>query len=68
MELDKKLNELKQIVEMLEKEETTFEESIKNFEKGVEIAKQCMQILNESKGKITQIKQDLEAFKETEFK
>jgi exodeoxyribonuclease VII small subunit len=68
MELDAKLNELKQITLKMESEEISFDESIKNFEKGVEIAKECLQALNSAKGKITQIKQDLDTFKETEFK
>lgn len=68
MELDKKLEELKQIATDLEKDDITFEESVKGFEKGVKIAKECLTTLNETKGKITQIKQDLDAFKEEEFK
>lgn len=68
MELDKKLAELKQIADSLDKEDTTFEESVKGFEKGVELAKECLAVLSEAKGKITQIKQDLDAYKEEEFK
>ena len=68
MELDKKLEQLKQIAQTLEKDDITFEESMKNFEIGIKLAKECLQALNEAKGKITQIKQDLDAFKEVEFK
>ncbi len=68
MELDKKLEQLKQIADKLEKEDVTFDQSIALFEQGVELAKECLQALNQAKGKITQIKQDLEAFKEVEFK
>lgn len=68
MNLDKKMEELKVITENLEKGEMTFEESIKSFEKGAALAKECVAALNETKGRVTQIKQDLDAFMEVEFK
>ena len=51
--LDEKLVELKTITEKLEKDETSLDESLVLFDKGVELAKDCYKVLNETKGKIT---------------
>lgn len=67
MDLDKKLNELKEIADKLDAGNISFEEGIKLYEKGAELAKESMQVLNESKGKVLKIKQDLDAVKEEEF-
>ncbi len=67
MDLDKKLNELKEIADKLDTGNISFEEGIKLYEKGAELAKESMQVLNKSKGKILKIKQDLDAVKEEEF-
>jgi len=68
MELDKKMQELEQIAKMLESGNVGFEEGIKLFENGSALAKECLMALTEAKGKITKIKQDLDAFKEEEIK
>lgn len=65
--LDEKLVELKTITEKLEKDETSLDESLVLFDKGVELAKDCYKVLNETKGKITVLKQDLEVMKEEQF-
>lgn len=68
MKLDEKLEQLKIITEKLDDENVTFDEGILLFENGVSIAKECLTTINEAKGKITQIKQDLESYKEEEIK
>lgn len=68
MKLDEKLEQLKTITEKLDDENVTFDEGILLFENGVSIAKECLTAINEAKGKIAQIKQDLESYKEEELK
>ena len=65
--LDKKLTELKNITEKLEQDETSLDESLVLFDKGIELAKSCYQVLNETKGKITVLKKDIEVMKEEQF-
>lgn len=65
--LDEKLVELKSITEKLEKDETSLDESLVLFDKGVALAKDCYKVLNETKGKITVLKKDLEVMKEEQF-
>ena len=65
--LDEKLVELKSITEKLEKDETSLDESLVLFDNGVELAKDCYKVLNETKGKITVLKKDLEVMKEEQF-
>ena len=65
--LDEKLNELKNITEKLEEDSVGLDESLVLFDKGVELAKDCYKVLNETKGKITVLKQDLEVMKEEQF-
>lgn len=65
--LDEKLNELKNITEKLEEDSVGLDESLKLFDSGVGIAKECYKVLNETKGKITILKKDLEVMKEEQF-
>jgi len=37
------------------------------FDKGVALAKDCYKVLNETKGKISVLKKDLEVMKEEQF-
>ena len=65
--LDEKLVELKSITEKLEQDETSLDESLVLFDKGVALAKECYKTLNDTKGKITVLKKDLEVMKEEQF-
>jgi len=65
--LDEKLVELKSITEKLEQDETGLDESLVLFDKGVALAKDCYKVLNETKGKISVLKKDLEVMKEEQF-
>lgn len=64
MNIDDKLNKLQEVAEKLDKNEITFEESLKLFEEGSKLAKDLYKELSEAKGKITILKQDLDKFKE----
>ena len=58
MNLDEKLINLKKITEKLEDGNVSLDEGIKLFEEGSKLAKECYDALNETKGKIMQIKKD----------
>jgi exodeoxyribonuclease VII small subunit len=61
MEFEKLLNELQQVVDKLDNSQTGLDESIALFNRGIELSKQCMQVLNESKGKVSLLKKELDA-------
>ena len=52
-------NELEKIVKRLEKSDVGIEESTSLYERGVEIAKQCYEILNNNKSKIKILQNEL---------
>ena len=58
MNLDEKLLKLKEITEKLENSNVSLDEGVKLFEEGSKLAKECYNALNETKGKIMQIKKD----------
>ena len=60
MTFDEYNNRLQEIVKKLEKNDISVEEGTKLYEEGVEIAKKCYAILNESKGKVTILKEELD--------
>lgn len=64
MNIDEKLKKLQEIAEKLEDSSVAFEESIKLFEEGSVIVKELYSDLNNAKGKITILKQELDKFKE----
>ena len=67
MELEKKIKELELIANNLENPDLGMDEGVSLYEQGVTIAKDCYKSLNEIKGKINIIKQDLETYKEERF-
>ena len=64
MNIDEKIKKLQEIADKLDKNEDTFEESLKLFEEGNQIAKELYTELNNAKGKVTILKQDLDKFRE----
>ena len=60
MTFDEYNNRLQEIVKKLEKNDVSVEEGTKLYEEGVDIAKKCYKILNESKGKITILREELD--------
>lgn len=51
---------LQEIVKKLEKNDLSIEDGTKLYEEGVEIAKKCLEILNNCKGKVVVLKNELE--------
>ena len=51
---------LQEIINKLEKEDLSLEEATKLYEEGVKLAKECYKVLDDSKGKITILKQELD--------
>lgn len=59
MKFENLVGELELIVKSLEKQDIGLDESIELFNKGLNISKDCIKILNDSKGKITMLKEEL---------
>lgn len=51
---------LEEIIKALDDEKVSLEKSIELFEEGVKVSKECMEILNGAKGKITVIKEEFD--------
>lgn len=49
---EKSMNELETIILQLEKGELSLEESLKQFEKGITLARKCQDVLNQAEQKI----------------
>jgi len=49
---EQSVNELEDIVRQLEKGELTLEDSLKQFEKGISLARHCQDVLNKAEQKI----------------
>lgn len=52
MDFEKKLARLEEIVNLMEKGDLTLESSLKLFEEGVKLSKECHQRLNEAEAKV----------------
>ncbi|MBQ4444364.1 MAG: exodeoxyribonuclease VII small subunit [Clostridia bacterium] len=61
MEFEKLLSELQQVVDKLDDPATGLDEGIALFNRGIELSKQCMRLLAESKGKVSLLKKELDA-------
>ena len=59
MTFEEQVKRLSQIVEILENSQPTLEEVNKLFSEGVELTKNCYKALNETKGKITVLQDEL---------
>ncbi len=66
MKFETLVSELEEVVKALENKETGLDDSISLFNKGLEISRKCIAILDESKGKITQLKEELGKLKEVD--
>jgi exodeoxyribonuclease VII small subunit len=49
---EKSMSELEKIAEQLEKGDLSLEDSLKQFEKGITLAKKCEQVLSQAEQKI----------------
>lgn len=52
MDFEKKLNRLEEIVHKMEKGDLALDESLKLFEEGVKLSRECHQRLNEAESKV----------------
>lgn len=52
MDFEKKLGRLEEIVQKMEKGDLALEESLKLFEEGVKLSRECHQRLNEAEAKV----------------
>ncbi len=55
MDFEKKINRLESIVQKMEKGELSLEDSLKLFEEGVKLSRECHQSLNEAEIKVKQL-------------
>lgn len=60
MNFEESVKRLEEIVKKLESGEVKLDEVNSLFSEGAEIAKNCYKLLNESKGKITVLREDLD--------
>ena len=63
-----KMQVLEQIVSDLEKGDLNLDESVKKFEEGMKISKQCSKMLEETEKRITILLNDEDEIVEEEFK
>ena len=61
------IEELEKIVSELEAGNMSLDDSIKNFEKGMEVSKKCSEILESAEGKITKLIKENGELKEETF-
>lgn len=67
MTFEQNVKRLEEILEALESGKITLEESNKLFQEAVDLSKKSYEMLNESKGKITVLKAELEKFVEKPY-
>ncbi|MBE5757372.1 MAG: exodeoxyribonuclease VII small subunit [Clostridiales bacterium] len=67
MDFEEKIKKLQDISDRLEDPNLSMSDGVKLYEEGVLLAKECYKQLNDIKGKINIIKQDLETFREESF-
>ena len=64
---EEQIDELEQIVEQLEKGDLSLEDSVKKFEQGIKISKECNKTLEEAEKKITILVNEEGEIKEENF-
>ena len=68
MNFEEAMQELETITRELEKGDLSLDESVKKFEKGMEVSKKCNEILENAEKRITiLLKQENEEYKEVNF-
>jgi len=65
--LESALKELETLVERMEKGESSLEDSLKDFERGIELTRQCQQALKTAEQKVQQLIGDGEDAQLIEF-
>ena len=64
---EKSLQELEDIVNRMEKGELSLEESLKCFERGIKLSRECQQALREAEQKITVLSKENDEWVERNF-
>lgn len=67
MEFEKVLQELEEIAKKMEDKNTTLDESLAFFDKGVKKSSECIKVLNETKGKAELLIKELDNITKTEL-
>lgn len=67
MNFEESIKELEDIVKKMEDSNTTLDESLALFDIGVKKSKECIDILNDTKGKVQLLVKDMEGLTATEF-
>lgn len=67
MNFEESIKELEDIVKKMEDTNTTLDESLALFDIGVKKSKECIDILNGTKGKVQLLVKDMEGLTATEF-
>lgn len=67
MTFEESTKRLEEILNQLESGEVGFDEANKLFCEGAELSKKCFEMLEQSKGKITVLRKELEVFAEKPF-
>ncbi len=65
---EENMEKLEKIVNELEKGELNLDDSVKKFEEGIQLSKECNKILEEAEKKITILLEEAETTEEKEFK
>lgn len=66
-DFNKGLNELEDIVNKMESGDLTLDDSIKYFEKGIELSKKCQKALNEANERVVKLTKEDDYKNETSF-
>ena len=67
MEFEQLLKELESVVAKLDDPNTTLDEGVSLFDKGIVIGKQCLDVLSEAKGKVMLLQKKLDEITQVEF-
>ncbi len=68
IDFEKSLKQLEALVEKLEKGELSLEQSLKEFEQGIKLTRECRQALQNAEQKITLLSQEEEDWVKTELR
>lgn len=67
LNFEEALNKLEKLTEKMEREELTLEESLKSFQKGIELTRHCRKLLAEAEYKVEKLLQNGEKTVYEEF-
>lgn len=67
MNFDEKINEIEQIVQELS-QDLPMENAVDKYQKGVVLVKECLMNLEQSKGEVYKVKQELDKYIEERMK